>query len=247
MSISYANINFAVIIPMANEAHDFAPFVAALKKELDELGSGTVYFVVDNASKDNTLELCSALSQQDRRFITVYAPENKHVVHAYLRGFQEAYRHHHDIIIEMDAGLSHDPVTLRFFIQALHQGYACAFGSRNIAGGSNTHSPFFRRALSKVGTMLSNMLLGTRLSDMTSGYQGFRREVVEKLIHYPLLSVAHFYQTEVRYLLRHYKSVEIPIHYQSPSPRVRWKSIQNSLAVLWYYTKKRFMFRGITL
>lgn len=239
---------FAVVVPMANEEKDFVPFVQQLKTTLNHLPqNGTVYFVVDKASKDNTRALCQALSREDSRFITIWAPENKNVVQAYLRGLQEAYKNGHDMIIEMDAGLSHDPATLPLFLEALTKGYDCAFGSRNIKGGSNAESPFARRFLSAGGTVLANFFLGTKLHDMTSGYQGFKRHIVEKLIHYSFRSTAHFYQTEVRYLLRNTKSLEIPIYYRSPSPRVHWQSIRNSFQVLGSYTLQRMLLRRITL
>jgi dolichol-phosphate mannosyltransferase len=47
--------DWAVIVPMANEEHDFNPFATALTTILNRLKGGTVYFVVDNASHDNTL------------------------------------------------------------------------------------------------------------------------------------------------------------------------------------------------
>jgi dolichol-phosphate mannosyltransferase len=74
---------------------------------------------------------------------------------------------------------------------------------------------------------------------MTSGYQGFRRDVLRKLVDYPLRSKAHFYQTEVRHLLKRQKLIEVPIHYRAPSPRVSRGAIRNSIAVLAYYTLRR--------
>jgi dolichol-phosphate mannosyltransferase len=203
--------------------------------------------VVDNVSKDNTLELCHQLSQSDKRFITVFAPENKNVVDAYLRGYREALKNNHDYIIEMDAGLSHNPETLPVFLKYLNYGYECVFGSRFIEGGSMGDSPYNRRNLSKGGTVLSNLLLGTKLHDMTSGYQGFTKEVAEKFTSYHLKSTAHFYQTEIRYLLRKRKQIEIPIHYKAPSPRVSKNAIRNSFAVLFYYFWRRITFREISL
>ena len=92
--------NFAVIISMANEQEDFHPFVSSLTEVLNMLECGKVYFVVDNVSKDNTLELCKSLSLKDKRFVTVWAPKNKNVVDAYINGHRKALKHKHDIIIE---------------------------------------------------------------------------------------------------------------------------------------------------
>jgi dolichol-phosphate mannosyltransferase len=241
------SLSWAIVTPMANESEDFFPFISALKIQLDKIGNGKVYLVVDSVSKDNTLELCQNLSAADNRFIAVWAPENKNVVDAYLRGYKEALKSDAEIIIEMDAGLSHDPATLPAFLSALTNGYDCAFGSRFIKGGSMGDSPGKRQLLSKTGTILSNTLLGTQLKDMTSGYQGFRRYIVERFVSYPLLSKAHFYQTELRYLLRKYKCIEIPIHYKAPSPRVSKNAIKNSITSLFHYFWQRLTLRPASI
>jgi dolichol-phosphate mannosyltransferase len=240
----YYDNNWAVIIPMANEEEEFDEFVKVLSEVLDRLTGGTAYFIVDKVSKDKTLELCQELSLKDKRFKTIWAPENKNVVDAYMRGYKEAYINGHALIIEMDAGLSHDPRALPMFLRVLNEGNSCAFGSRFINGGSMSDSSSFRRFLSRGGTFLSNLLLNTSLYDMTSGYQGFSRELVGKLLNYKLKSKAHFYQTEVRYLFRRRRFAEIPIHYQAPSPRVSRKAILNSFSVLFYYFFQRLTFNS---
>jgi dolichol-phosphate mannosyltransferase len=240
----YYDNNWALIIPLANEENDFYPFVNELSIVLTRLNSGKVYLVVDKVSKDKTLEMCENLSKNDNRFITVFAPENKNVVDAYMRGYREAFVNGHDLIIEMDAGLSHDPKALPMFLRVLNEGNECAFGSRFINGGSMVESPNSRRFLSKSGTLLSNILLGTKMYDMTSGYQGFHAHIVEKLLETPLLSKAHFYQTEVRYLLRKTKYAEIPIHYKAPSPNVSKKAIYNAWSVLLFLFFKRLTFNA---
>lgn len=236
--------SFAVVIPMANESLDFNPFISSLKNVLDKLECGTVYLIIDKASKDNTLELCRNLSKEDHRFVTVWSPENKNVVDAYLRGYKEALTQNYEYIIEMDAGMSHDPKALPMFLRVLNEGNECAFGSRFINGGSICDSTWKRSFLSKFGTILSNTFLGTKMFDMTSGFQGFHADIVEKFLAYQLLSKAHFYQTELRYLLRETRYAEIPIHYRAPSPSVSKKAIYNSFDVLFHYFFLRLKFKA---
>ena len=238
---------WAIVIPMANEEQDFKPFIDMLNFVINELNPGNIYFVIDKASKDRTLELCQELSSKDNRYVTVWAPENRNVVDAYVRGLREAYEAGHDLIIEMDAGLSHDPRAIPMFLRVLNEGNECAFGSRFINGGSMGDSPFKRRMLSKTGTVLANVLLGTKLRDMTSGYQGFHRDVVAKIINHDFKSKAHFYQTELRYLLRKRRNFEVPIHYQAPSPRVSPNAIKNAYQTLFYYFVQRLVGNKPTL
>ena len=227
--------DWALVIPMANEEADFKPFIEMIDLVINEINPGNVYFVVDNASKDRTLELCQEQSKKDSRYVTVWAPENKNVVDAYIRGLRTAYEAGHELIIEMDAGLSHDPRAIPMFLRVLNEGNECAFGSRFINGGSMGDSPFKRRLLSKTGTVLANVMLDTKLYDMTSGFQGFHRDIVGKIINYPMVSKAHFYQTELRYLLRNKRISEVPIHYSAPSPRVSPNAIKNAYKTLFYY------------
>lgn len=236
--------NWAVVIPLANEESDLKEFLSALLRTMDETGGGKAYLVVDNVSKDRTLEMCREISSGEPRVITVWMPENRHIVDAYINGFRTALAGGHEIIIEMDGGLSHDPRAIPAFLRALNEGNDCAFGSRYINGGSMVDSPFSRRFLSKGGTLLAKILLGSRLADMTSGYQGFRRDVLQRIVAHPLHSRAHFYQTELRHLLRNHKHIEVPIHYRAPSPGVPRGAIRNSLSVLLRYYLLRLIGRS---
>ena len=231
--------NWALIIPLANESNDFKPFIDLVKFVIDVIPPGRVYLITDKVSKDNTRSLCEELSKKDARFTSIWAPENKNVVDAYIKGLSVAYQNNHDLFIEMDAGLSHDPRAIPMFLRVLNEGNECAFGSRFMNGGSMSKSPFKRVLLSKTGTLLSKVLLGAKLSDMTSGFQGFHRSIVKKIITHKFHSTGHFYQTELRYLLQNYRIAEVPIHYQAPSPNVNEKSIINSISTLtWLFYQK---------
>lgn len=244
----FTQINWALVVPMANEEPDFQPFYNALNKALNQIGSGKVYWVVDTVSKDRTLELCQKVSDYDPRYITLFRPENKNVVDAYLAGYREAYNKGHNFIIEMDAGLSHDPASLPQFLQLLISGkFDAVLGSRFMKGGKLEDANPKRKFLSQGGTQLSNWLLGTQLTDMTSGYQGFTRELVGRFLAKPLKSVGHFYQTELRYLVRNYRIIEIPISYRAPSPRVSTKSIKNAVLTLLYFFFKRLLLNAASI
>lgn len=239
--------NWAVVIPLANEEKEMPELAAALCAVMDDMRGGRIYLVVDKVSVDRTLQCCEELSASDPRFVTCWTPSNRSIVDAYVSGFRIALAAGHEIVIEMDGGLSHDPRAIPGFLRALHEGNDCAFGSRYINGGSMVDSPLRRRFLSKGGTILARWLLGSQLTDMTSGFQAFRRAALEKLTAYPLLSRAHFYQTEVRHLLRHEKLIEVPIHYRAPSPRVSKGAVKNSFAVLFHYFLLRLAGRSPSL
>ena len=246
MALIYPD-NWAAVIPLANEEAELPELAEALRLVMDAVEGGTVYFIVDGVSKDRTLECCKELGEADPRFKTRWIPQNRNVVDAYINGFREALKDGHEIIIEMDGGMSHDPRAIPAFLRSLNEGNDCVFGSRYINGGSMVDSPFKRRLLSKGGSILARILLGAKLADMTSGFQAFRRDLLVDLVAFPLRSKAHFYQTEVRHLLRKEKLIEVPIHYRAPSPRVSKGAIRNALAVLAIYTGLRLCGKAPTL
>ena len=241
------NPRFAICIPMANEEDSFADFITSLTNVINEYPGASVYLVIDKASTDSTPTLCKQLQESDNRYHYIWAPENKNVVDAYLRGFREAMTDKPDFIVEMDGGGSHDPRALHSFVRAMTEGNECAFGSRYINGGSMVGSPFKRRFLSKFGSFIARLILGCPMKDVTSGYEAFSYEIMQKILSYPLKSKAHFYQTELRYLLRKKNWIEIPIHYTSPSPRVSSKALANARQCLIYYTLKHWFCGGKSL
>jgi dolichol-phosphate mannosyltransferase len=226
---------------MANEERDFAPFIAALTTVLDSLGDGCVFLVIDSVSTDRTLPLARELAERDPRYRVVWAPQNRNVVDAYIAGFRAALAGDYEWVVEMDAGLSHDPAAIPEFLNALAEGHDCAFGSRFVPGGSMNDSPLARILFSRGGSIAAWILLGSRMHDMTSGFEAFRREVVVNLVAFPLRSEAHFFQTEVRHLARKRMHTEIPITYRAPSPGVRGASIQNAVACLFHYARLRLL------
>ena len=239
--------SWALIVPMANEEKWFSEFINAVNSVLLTHPNGHVYIVIDNATNDKTALLAKQLVVINPNFTLLNLPVNKNVVDAYLGGFKEAYKNGHTYFIEIDAGMSHNPSSIPFFLEELKSGVNCVFGSRNLNGSSTQKVGIQRKFLSWSGTKLSNLFLGSNLSDMTSGYQGFSREVMFLITNYQFKSTGHFYQTELKYILRKYSCKEIPIHYQDPSPSVSIKSIVNSLSTLLYYTKLRLIFKPVYL
>lgn len=223
---------FALIVPLANEADTLFPLAERIRDVLDTTAlEGRVFWVVDTASQDDTRACAEEFSATEKRFKTLWAPQNRHLCDAYRYGLRVAYRQGARYLIEMDGGGSHDPAVIPQFLEALRR-HDCAWGSRFVAGGRMEGS-LSRRLLSRGASWLTNRMLGTRLRDMTSGFQGFRRAPVRAWLDYEPLSSMHFYQTEMRYQLRHFSAAEVPIHYRPTSKGVPMASLQNAAKGLW--------------
>lgn len=223
-------LRLCVVTPLANEQSTIDEF---LRRVLAQLGpSDRLLCVLDNVCKDDTKSRVQKKSEEDPRVVLVWAPENRCVVDAYFRGYRDALKLQPKWILEMDGGLSHVPEQIPRFIAAMEGGASFAAGSRFTSGG-RYDGRFTRYSLSKGGSLLANLLLGTRMKDMTSGFECFSRRAMEYVVKRGVASRGHFFQTEIRHMLRDWKWVEVPITYQSPSEGVTGSTIGEALKNLW--------------
>ncbi len=178
---------------------------------------------------------------------------------AYLRGFEFALGRGADFVVEMDANGSHDPAAITAFLTELENGAEAVFSTRFSHGGKIVGYPLQRVVISTLGTVLSNalLMLNRVVPDMTSGYEAFRRETLQRLFEViPLsewLSVNHgpgyFYQTEIRaYLCWMGKRIAIvPIVWGADrvtqnNAQIASGNLTKSLKALWRLRRRRKKF-----
>lgn len=224
-----------IVMPVANEEATMAKVVDTIM----QLPYENLYYypVIDDYSRDRTEAILREKAENNPRMKVIYYKESRGVISCYLEGYRQALLDGADRIIEMDGGMSHDPAQLPEFIKKLDEGYDCVWGSRFVKGGGISDLPLYRRILSSGGTILANMVLGTRLKDMTSGYEAFQRHVLEKMNLDEILSTGHMYQTEVRYYCRGFNCVEVPIHYAGSSSGLNAGNVFEALSILFKLKK----------
>ncbi|MFP5304316.1 MAG: hypothetical protein ACLGI7_00650, partial [Gammaproteobacteria bacterium] len=163
------------------------------------------------------------------------------VVDAYVRGYCEALKSDADWILEIDAGYSHDPGQIPGFLAAMRAGADCVFATRFARGGRYVGGLSRRYLISRGGSWLANLLLGTRLSDMTSGFQLFRRAPLEAILAQGLRSRGPFFQTEMKTHAQGWRIAEVPIDYTPSGQVVRSTALSDALQVLWaLFTQRVF-------
>ncbi len=228
--LDLAGLRLGIVCPMANEARSAVRFVDAVLAECGryEFDSVTFFVVLDTVSRDDTRDLLEDHSLLRPQLRVVWAPETRGVAEAYVRGYREALAAGCDWILEIDAGFSHDPRSIGAFFEAMATGKDCVFGSRFGGGGQNLGT-VRRRAISRGGTALANLLLGTRLSDMTSGYELFSRATLEAILANGIRSKGPFFQTEIKAYCKDRRFAEIPIRYDAGSHGVGTAALAESL------------------
>ena len=235
-SAGAAATRLAVVMPLANEEGLVTNLLERVTARLGE--DDKVFCVLDEVCRDRTRDLVAEFGRRDPRVVLVWAPENRCVVDAYFRGYRAALESGARWILEMDGGLSHEPEQIPQFVHAMEQGFDYAGGSRFLRGGSHRGS-LRRRLISWGGTALTNVLLGTRMRDMTSGFQCFSRAALARVVERGVRSRAHFFQTEIRLMMHDVRWTELPIRYANPSPGVGSASLREALGVLWQLRRER--------
>jgi dolichol-phosphate mannosyltransferase len=229
------DIKLGIVCPMANERANAVPFINAVLEQCPPQHFKSVIFfaILDHASKDGTLEILRKLETEQTHLRVVWSPENRGVVDAYVRGYREALAAGCDWILEIDAGFSHQPSDIPQFFERMREGYDCVFGSRFCAGGEITETSLKRRLVSQGGTLLTNLLLGTQLKDMTSGFEMFSRRALQQVLEKGIHSRGHFFQTEIKAHCRGLRIIEVPIHYRAASNSVNQKVVKDAFVNLW--------------
>lgn len=149
-----------VVVPTLNEAENLPILFEQLPESVSEI------VVVDSYSTDGTPGI--ALAQHPA--VRVVMEDRPGKGSALERGFAEATC---DIIVALDADNSADPAEIGRFVRALQGGADYAKGSRFVEGGGSSDITPLRWLGNRALTMLTNLLHGTRYTDLCYGYNAF--------------------------------------------------------------------------
>jgi dolichol-phosphate mannosyltransferase len=233
--VSFSDLSLAVVCPMANEESTAAAFVDAVLAQCLTRNFTSVVFlaILDHACTDGTLNLLRQHAGRQPLLRVIWAPENRGVVDAYLHGYRQALSTDCDWILEIDAGFSHDPRDIPQFLDKMAEGYDCVFGSRFCQGGRISDSSWMRMIISRGGSWLTNLLLKTKLQDMTSGFELFSRAALQAVLDRGIRSRGPFFQTEIKSYCRNMRIVEVPIRYRAASHKIGVSELADSFGNLW--------------
>ncbi len=157
----------SIIVPVRNEAKNLE-IVLPLLPDVHEI------IVVDGHSVDGSQEV----ARRVRPSVDVITQTRKGKGNALVCGFERATG---DIIVMFDADGSADADEIPRFVDALIGGADVAKGSRFMAGGGSEDITFHRQLGNKFLNLLTNVLLGTKYSDLCYGYNAFWRRIVPAL------------------------------------------------------------------
>jgi dolichol-phosphate mannosyltransferase len=215
-----------VTVPTVDEAENLEALVRRIRAAVADAH----ILVVDDGSTDGTPERGDALGAELGGIEVLRRPRKMGLGSAYRAGHAIGIARGYDVMIQIDADLSHDPAALPDLLAAVDRGADLAIGSRYVPGGSVPNWPRRRLWLSVWGNRYAGFVLGLGVRDSTAGYRAYRASILAAMDIESTHSTGYAFQIEMTYrALRAGGHVEeVPISF---TDRVRGTSKMSSRIV----------------
>jgi len=215
-----------VVLPTYDEAENVVEVLGRIRAALPH----ATVLVVDDGSPDGTADLADLEADRLGQIEVLRRTGKAGLGSAYRAGFAWGLERGHDVLIEMDADLSHDPDDLPALVAATD--YAdLVIGSRRVPGGEMPDWSWHRSFLSRWGNRYSAGVLGLAVNDATSGFRAYRAEMLGKIDLESVQADGYTFQIEMAYEVVRLggRVVEVPIVFRD---RVRGTSKMSSRIVV---------------
>jgi dolichol-phosphate mannosyltransferase len=222
-----------VIIPTYNEKENILRLIGRILN----IGLELEVLVIDDNSPDGTGALVKPLTETNPRIHLIEREKKMGIGPAYIAGFKWALANGFDVVIEMDADLSHRPRYLPQFLEKIKE-YDVVVGSRWIGGGRIANWSPFRVLLSRVANIYSQWVLGVPIKDLTGGFTCYRRSVLESINLERIHSDGYSFQIEMKYraLKKNFRLTEVPITFtdrRAGASKISRKIVLEALLLVW--------------
>lgn len=199
-------LRISVIVPTFCEVDNIRPLVVRLGSVARKHDFQLELILVDDDSQDGTVELVRQLNLDWVRLVERRGPRG--LSQSVVEGLRQSS---YELLVVMDADLSHPPEVLPQMITALEEGHEIVFGSRYITGATTDEAwGVLRRCNSAVATWLARPL--TDIRDPLSGFFALRRQTYAKVVDV-LAPIGYKIGLELIVKCDCPKAGEVPIHF----------------------------------
>ena len=197
-----------IVTPTYNERNNIRELVSTLF----ELNPDFHILVVDDSSPDGTAEVVEKLQADCTNLHLLLRNEKTGLGAAYIAGFNYALERDYEVVVQMDADMSHDPKDVPFLIEAIENA-DLAIGSRYISGINVVNWPLQRLIISYGANIYTRLVTRLPVRDATGGFKCWRREALEAINLDGVRSQGYSFQIEMTYRawLKGFRITEIPI------------------------------------
>jgi glycosyltransferase involved in cell wall biosynthesis len=206
--------------------------------------------VVDDNSLDGTAEKAEALGAELGGIEVLRRPKKMGLGSAYRAGHAVGIARGFDVMIQIDADLSHNPTDLPRLLAAVERGADLALGSRYTPGGSVPNWPRHRLALSVAGNRYAAFCLGLDVRDTTAGYRAYRASILRQIDFDTTHATGYGFQIEMthRVVMAGGRVEEIPIAFTDRvrgNSKMSWRIVAEAmLLVTWWGVRDRVLRRN---
>lgn len=169
----------SLIVPTYNERANIAGLITAVSRVLE--GFDWEIVVVDDDSPDRTFEEVRRIAVQDRRVRCLRRVGRRGLASAVIEGALAASG---EFIAVMDADFQHDERILAEMYRKITETEAdVVVATRYDGQGGVGEWGTARKAMSRLATWVSRLVVGGQTSDPMSGFFMFRRDVLDELVY----------------------------------------------------------------
>jgi dolichol-phosphate mannosyltransferase len=186
-----------IVVPTYNEKANIKQLIKLIHKHMP----AAQILVVDDSSPDKTYEVVLELKKRDKNLNLLLRDRSvKGRGWAGRDGFVKALEMGADVVVEMDADLSHQPKFIPALVKPIVAGEAdVVLGSRYMAGGKDIDRPFYRKITSNFAKNYLKVVLGLKAQDPTSGFRAYSKNALAKIKVKTLAARDPFTVSEILY------------------------------------------------
>jgi dolichol-phosphate mannosyltransferase len=238
-----------VIIPTYLEAENIADVLGQVRAAVPDAD----ILVVDDASPDGTADLARSAGSDLGNVDVLARPGKGGLAGAYRAGFQHAFAQGYEVVVQMDADLSHPPGRLPALLAEVDQGADIAIGSRYVKGGATANWPLVRKLLSRSANIYASVLLGLGVRDATAGFRAYRADILRAVEASATKATGYGFQLELSYRAHRLgaRIVEVPITFNDRIrgvSKMSWHIIGEAMSlVAWWALRDRVLRRAPTV
>jgi glycosyltransferase involved in cell wall biosynthesis len=203
---------YSIIIPAYNESGRIAATLERIAAYAGEQHWDVEVLVVNDGSRDNTVDVVEQLAQSHPFIRILENPGNRGKGYSVRNGMLQARG---DILLFTDADLSSPMEESAKLFEVIAAGADVAIGSRWLRAELQTQrQPLLRQVYGRLFNIALRIVLGLKFRDTQCGFKAFRRDAAHAI--FPLQKIERWgFDPEILYLARKlgHRTVEVPVRW----------------------------------